>query len=165
MIRLLLINLTPESEWVVWRAAQRAWGRCLCMQFVPNIETALDLLRQEIPAENIAWPTLVMLAIGAYGDWNPALVEQLRNALAQHNIPLVGLADTSLALERLRARHAPLDAMMLNPVQPESLRELTQSLHLDKSLDCSTRSTAIIKRDHQQAAGDGLRNAPVAASG
>jgi len=129
------------------------------MQFVPNIETALDLLRQEIPAENIAWPTLVMLAIGAYGDWNPALVEQLRNALAQHNIPLVGLADTSLALERLRARHAPLDAMMLNPVQPESLRELTQSLHLD----CSTRTTTIVKRN--QAAADGLRNAPVAASG
>jgi len=161
MIRLLLINLTPESEWVVWRAAQRAWGRCLCMQFVPNIETALDLLRQEIPSENIAWPTLVMLATGAYGDWDPALTEQLRNALAQHDIPLVGLADTSLALERLRARHAPLEAMMLNPVQPEALRELTQSLHLD----CSTRSTTIVQRNHQQAAADGLRNAPVAASG
>jgi hypothetical protein len=165
MIRLLLVNLTPESEWVVWRAAQQAWGRCLCMQFVPNIETALNLLCQEIPSENIAWPTLVMLAIGAYGDWDPALIEQLRNALAQHDIPLVGLADTSLALERLRARHAPLDAMMLNPVQPDSLRELTLSLHLDKSLDCSTRSTAMVQRNHQQAAADGLRNAPVAASG
>jgi hypothetical protein len=165
MIRLLLVNLTPESEWVVWRAAQQAWGRCLCMQFVPNIETALNLLCQEIPSENIAWPTLVMLAIGAYGDWDPVLIEQLRNALAQHDIPLVGLADTSLALERLRAQHAPLDAMMLNPVQPDSLRELTLSLHLDKSLDCSTRSTAMVQRNHQQAAADGLRNAPLAASG
>jgi hypothetical protein len=134
------------------------------MQFAPNIETALDLLRQEIPSENIAWPTLVMLATGAYGDWDPALIEQLRSALVQHDIPLVGLADTSLALERLRARHAPLDAMMLNPVQPESLQELTQSLHLDKMLDCSTRSTAI-ERDHQQASVDGLHNVPVAASG
>ena len=134
------------------------------MQFIPNIETALDLLHKEIPSEKIAWPTVVMLATGAYGDWDPALIEQLRNELALHDIPLVGLADTSLALERLRARHAPLDAVMLNPVQPEALRELTKSLHLDKSLDCSTRSTAIVEKGHQQAVVEGLRNAPIAAS-
>jgi hypothetical protein len=164
MIRLLLINLTPDAELVVWRAAQHVWGRCLCIQFVPDIETALLLLRQEEPTEQIPWPTLVMLATGPYGDWDPGLIEQLREALAPYSIPLVGLADTSLALERLRARHAPLDALILSPVQPEALLELAKSLNLTNTLECSTGSAAATEKSHPRAAAEGLRNLPIVAN-
>jgi len=161
MIRLLLINLTPDAELVVWRAAQHVWGRCLCIQFVPNIETALLLLHQEEPAEQMPWPTLVMLATGAYGDWDPVLIDQLRDALVQHSIPLVGLADTSLALERLHARHAPLDAVILNPVQPDALRELAKSLNLNNSLDRSTHNGAETDNGQPRATVEGLHNLPI----
>lgn len=134
------------------------------MQFVPNIETALDLLHEEHSSEKTVWPTLVMLATGAYGDWDMAPIEQLRNVLTPHNIPLVGLADTSLAMERLRARHAPLEGVILNPVQPESLLELARSLHLDQLSDCPTGSTTAAEINHRQAAAESLHNAPVAAS-
>lgn len=164
MIRLLLINLTPEAEWVVWRSAQHVWGRCLCIQFVPDIETALGLLRQDDSAEQTLRPTLVLLGTGAYGDWEPAPIEQLRHALTAHSIPLVGLADTSLALERLRARHAPLDAVILNPVQPDALYELATSLNLRSSLDCPDRNTAPAENKHKLAGAEGWHKLPMVAS-
>jgi hypothetical protein len=164
MIRLLLINLTPEAEWVVWRAAQHVWGRCLCIQFVPDIETALSLLRQDDSAEQALWPALVLLGTGAYGDWDPAPIEQLRGALVLHGIPLVGLADTSLALERLRARHAPLDAVLLNPVHPDALCELAASLNLRSSLDCPDRNAAPAGNKHEIAGAEEWRTLPMVAS-
>jgi hypothetical protein len=164
MIRLLLINLTPEAEWVVWRAAQHVWGRCLCIQFVPDIETAISLLRQDDSAEQTLWPALVLLGTGAYGDWEPAPIEQLRGALVLHHIPLVGLADTSLALERLRARHAPLDAVILNPVQPDALFELAASLNLRSSLDCPDRNAPPAENKRETADGEGWRRLPMVAS-
>lgn len=164
MIRLLLINLTPEAEWVVWRSAQHVWGRCLCIQFVPDIDTALGLLRQDDSAEQTLWPTLVLLGTGAYGDWEPAPIEQLRHALALHDIPLVGLADTSLALERLRARHAPLDAVILNPVQPDALCELATSLNLHNSLDCQDHKAAPAEDKQKLAGAEGWHKLPMVAS-
>ena len=164
MIRLLLINLTPEAELVVWRAAQHVWGRCLCIQFVPDIETALRLLQQEDSADQTLRPALVLLGTGAYGDWEPVPIEQLRGALALHGIPLVGLADTSLALERLRARHAPLDAVILNPVQPDALCELATSLNLHNSLDSPDRNAAPAENKHELAGAEGWHKLPIVAS-
>lgn len=164
MIRLLLINLTPEAELVVWRAAQHVWGRCLCIQFVPDVETALCLLQQQDGAEQTPWPALVMLGTGAYGDWEPAPIARLRSALVLHGIPLVGLADTSLAVERLRARHAPLDAVILNPVQPDALCDLATSLNLQNSLDCPSSNTAPAGNGRELACAEGSRKLPMVAN-
>jgi CheY-like chemotaxis protein len=130
MIHLLLINLTPEAEWVAWRAAQHVWGRCVSVQSAPDIHTAVNILLHTEPFERSPYPSLALLAIGAHGDWDPTTLADIRNATASQAIPLVGLADTSRALERLQARHAPFDGIILNPVQPNALQELAQSLNL-----------------------------------
>jgi CheY-like chemotaxis protein len=137
MIHLLLINLTPEAEWVAWRAAQHVWGRCVSVQSAPDIHTAVNILLRTAPFEQSPCPSLALLAIGAHGDCDPETLEELRNASSSRAIPLVGLADTSRAVERLQARHAPFDGIILNPVQPNALRELAQSLDLKQPLSAT----------------------------
>jgi hypothetical protein len=131
VIHLLLINLMPEAEWMAWRAAKCVWGGRVSFQSAPDIETALAILRHAAPFEQAPCPSLVFLATGAHGDWNAVKLQELRRMLAPCEVPLVGLADTSRAMEHLRARHAPLDAVLLSPVQPDALYELAETLNLD----------------------------------
>ena len=131
MIHLLLVNLTPEAEWRTWRAVRHVWGEQVCVQSAMDVETALAIVDRQAPYARASRPSLILLGTGAYGVWNPAKLEQLQSALQRHRVPLVGLADTSWALERLRAQRAPLDAVILNPVQPDALSELAQSLKLN----------------------------------
>lgn len=138
MIHLLLINLTPEAEWIAWRSAKRIWGGRVSLQSAPDVETALAILHRAAPFEQAPCPSLVFLATGAHGNWDPAKLQELRQALAPCEVPLVGLADTSRALEHLRARRAPLDAVMLSPVQPDALYELAETLKLDPPVMVST---------------------------
>ena len=132
MIHLLLINLSVEASCMVWRSAQHVWNGRATVQSM-DIQMALDFLRHIAPFEQAPCPSLVMLATGAQGDWDATIIQQLREALATCVVPLVGLADTSWAIDRLRARRAPLDAVLLNPVQPDALQELARSLKLNGS--------------------------------
>jgi len=130
MIHLLLINLSVEASCMVWRSAQSVWNGRATVQSM-NIQMALDFLRRAAPFEQAACPSLILLATGAQGDWDATIIQQLREALAACVAPLVGLADTSWAIDRLHARRAPLDAVLLNPVQPDALQELARALKLN----------------------------------
>ena len=130
MIHLLLINLSVEASCMVWRSAQHVWNGRATVQSM-NIQMALDFLRHLSPFEQAPCPSLIMLATGAQGDWDTTIIKQLREALAACRVPLVGLADTSRAMDRLHARRAPLDAVLLNPVQADALQELAQALKLN----------------------------------
>ncbi len=136
MIHLLLINLTSEAQWMAWRAAQRVWGGAVSVQST-DAETALAILHHVAPYENAPDPSLTLIATGSHGCWDPVILQHLRDALMECGAPLVGLADTSRALEQLRARRAPLDAVLLSPVQPEALSELAQMLDSKKSTACA----------------------------
>jgi hypothetical protein len=116
---------------MAWRAAKRVWGGRVSLQSAPDIETALTILRHAAPFEQAPCPSLVFLATGAHGNWDSVKLQELREVLASCDVPLVGLADTSRAMEHLRARRAPLDAVMLSPVQPDALCELAETLDLD----------------------------------
>ncbi len=129
MIHILLINLSPEAQWMAWRAAQRIWGGAVTVQST-DTHTALAYLSHTAPFERAPSPSLALVAAGSNGSWDPATWTQLRAALAECEAPLVGLADTSRALDQLRARRAPLDAVLLSPVQPAALSELAESLRL-----------------------------------
>ena len=130
MIHLLLINLSVEASCMVWRSAQSVWNGRATVQSM-NIQMALDFLRRAAPFEQASCPSLILLATGAQGDWDATIIQQLREALAACVVPLVGLADTSRATDRLHARRAPLDAVLLNPVQPDALQELARALKLN----------------------------------
>ena len=132
MIHLLLINLSVEASCRVWRSAQYVWDGRATVQSM-NIQMALDFLRRTAPFEQAPCPSLILLATGAQGDWDATIIQQLREALAACVVPLVGLADTSRAIDRLHARRAPLDAVLLNPVQPDALQELARALKLNGS--------------------------------
>jgi len=131
MIHLLLVNLSPEVEWRTWRAARNVWEGQVCLQSAQDVETALAILSHAPPYEQGDCPSLVFLGTGAYGVWEPAALRRLRSALTHQHVPLVGLADTSQALERLRAQRAPLDAVILSPVQPDALREVAETLRVN----------------------------------
>ncbi len=117
---------------MVWRSAQYVWNGRATVQSM-NVKMALDFLRRVAPFEQASCPSLILLATGAQGDWDATIIQQLREALAACSVPLVGLADTSRAMDRLHARRAPLDAVMLNPVQADALQELAQALKLNSS--------------------------------
>jgi hypothetical protein len=74
-----------------------------------------------------------LLGTGAHGDCDQAIVGKLREALVDSSAPLVGLADTSWAIDRLRARRVQLDWVMLNPVQLSALLEMAEALKLEVS--------------------------------
>ncbi len=131
---LMLVNLTPETERQARRAAQHVWGPAMIVDSVHDIQAALLRLREQPLLDPSSYPAVVLLATGSYGDWDPVAVEELRNALSASEVPLVGLADTSMALERLHARRAPLDAALLSPVQSMALRELAESMKADGRL-------------------------------
>jgi len=130
MIHLLLINLSVEASCMVWRSAQHVWNGRATVQSM-NIQMALDFLRHLSPFEQAPCPSLIMLATGAQGDWDTTIIKQLKEALTACSVPLVGLADTSRAMDRLHARRAPLDAVLLNPVQADALQELARALKLN----------------------------------
>ena len=130
MIHLLLINLSVEASCMIWRSAQHVWNGQAAVQSM-NIKMALDFLRHIAPFEQAPCPSLIMLATGTQGDWDATIIRQLREALTACRAPLVGLADTSRAMDRLHARRPPLDAVLLNPVQPDALQELVQALKLN----------------------------------
>lgn len=130
MIHLLLINLRPETEWRTWRAVRQAWGGQVCVQSAIDLEAALAIVSRQAPYEQSCHPSLVLLGTGPYGVWDPIKLVQLRTALRKFQVPLIGLADTSWALERLRAQRAPLDGVILSPVQPDALQKLAGSLKL-----------------------------------
>jgi hypothetical protein len=127
MIHILLINMTPEAEWIAWRAAQRVWGRCISIQSVTDAKLALDMLM----CNDGPCPSLALLGTGPNGDCDQVIVGELRAALGNRSAPLVGLADTSWGLDRLRARQTPLDWVMLSPVQMDALKEMALALNLE----------------------------------
>ncbi len=141
MVHLLLINLTPEAQWMAWRAAQRVWAGTVTVQST-DVETALAYLSHTAPFEQAPVPSLALIATGPYGSWDPVVIGELRKGLAAYKTPLIGLADTSRTMEQLLARRAPLDGVLLSPVQPDALAEMARSLHLQPPVpSCAASAT------------------------
>lgn len=143
VVHVLLVNLTTEVERLTRRALQQAWGPSVHLQTAAGVESALEVLRETTALDEAHSRMVAFLATGSYGEWDPAAVEMLRDELALHQVPLIGLADTSLALERLHARRAPLDAALLSPVQPVALRELGEALNLTNALSAAVQGATL----------------------
>jgi GDP-D-mannose dehydratase len=57
-----------------------------------------------------------------------------------------------------------MDAVILNPVQPDALYELAASLNLRSSLDCPNHNTAQAENKHETTGAEGWRRLPMVAS-